>query len=84
MSNRTPLPPPALTQHPSGNVYFSPQQMQEHADKVRREALIEGYDAGFDTAGDGWNGEHPMEPAARAIYESDRAEFLADATKGLS
>jgi len=39
MSNRIPLPPPALTQHPSGNVYFSPQQMQEHADKAWREGI---------------------------------------------
>lgn len=39
MSNRIPLPPPALTQHPSGNVYFSPQQMQKYADEVRAQAL---------------------------------------------
>lgn len=41
MSNRIPLPPPALTQHPSGNVYFSPQQMQEHADQAVRSVLTE-------------------------------------------
>lgn len=34
MTNRISLPPPALTQHLSGNVYFSSQQMQEHADKA--------------------------------------------------
>lgn len=29
--NLPPLPAPALTQHPSGNVYFSPQQMHAYA-----------------------------------------------------
>lgn len=41
MANRIPLPPPALKQHPSGNVYFSPQQMQEHADKAVAAVLQE-------------------------------------------
>lgn len=35
------LPAPALTQHPSGNIYFSPQQMQEYAHAARQSALEE-------------------------------------------
>ena len=81
MSNRIPLPPPALTQHPSGNVYFSPQQMQEHADKVREQALAEGYDAGFASSEDCWNGDFPSGVWTKDRYMIEKAQFLKNAIK---
>lgn len=81
MSNRIPLPPPALTQRPSGNVYFSPQQMTAYADDVRRAALAEGYDAGFSSSEDCWNGDFPSGVWAKDRYLIEKAQFLKDAMR---